>query len=65
MQIIETNFNWKSGLSKRKSTEVIILHHAEASKCSVEDINSWHIDNNLRDYRFIQFIGNDGEYNED
>ena len=26
---------------------------------------SWHIDNNLRDYRFVQFIGNDGEYNYD
>ena len=26
---------------------------------------SWHIDNNLRDYRFIQFIGNDGVYNGD
>ena len=26
---------------------------------------SWHIDNNLRDYRFIQFIGNDGVYSGD
>ena len=26
---------------------------------------SWHIDNNLRDYRFIQFIGNDGLYTGD
>ena len=26
---------------------------------------SWHIDNNLRDYRSIQFIGNNGEYNAD
>ena len=26
---------------------------------------SWHIDNNLREYRFIQFIGTDGEYTKD
>ena len=44
MQIIEKNFNWKSELSKRKITEVIILHHADASKCSIEDIHSWHIE---------------------
>ena len=43
MKIIEKTFNWATGLSKRKKTEVIILHHADADKCSVEDIHSWHL----------------------
>lgn len=43
MQIIEKTFKWATGLSKRKKTEVIILHHADADKCSVEDIHSWHL----------------------
>ena len=43
MQIIEKTFNWATGLSKRKKTEVIILHHADADKCSIEDVHSWHL----------------------
>ena len=43
MQIIEKTFNWATGLSKRKKTEIIILHHADADKCSIEDIHSWHL----------------------
>ena len=43
MQIIEKTFKWATGLSERKKTEVIILHHADADKCSIEDIHSWHL----------------------
>lgn len=43
MNIIENKLTWKKGLLKRKKTEVIILHHADADKCSIEDIHSWHI----------------------
>lgn len=41
MEIIETNLDFGS-LSTRKSTTRIILHHAEASTCSAEDIHRWH-----------------------
>lgn len=41
MNIIETNLSFGS-LSKRKSTNRIILHHAEASTCTAEDIHRWH-----------------------
>lgn len=43
MNIIEKTFDWRTGLSRRKSTEAIILHHADADKCTIEDIHSWHL----------------------
>ena len=42
MNIIETNLQFKS-MSIRKSTNRILLHHADASECTAEDIHSWHL----------------------
>lgn len=44
MNIIETNLKF-GALSTRKSTKRAILHHAEASKCTAEDIHRWHKQN--------------------
>ena len=44
MNIIETNLKF-GALSNRKSTTRAILHHAEASKCTAEDIHRWHLQN--------------------
>ncbi len=41
MNIIETNLSFGS-LSNRSDTQRIILHHAEASECTAEDIHRWH-----------------------
>ena len=40
MEIIETNLEFKN-MSTRKSTERIILHHADAKNCSAEGIHRW------------------------
>lgn len=42
MEIIETNLEFRS-LEKRKLTRRVILHHAEASNCTAEDIHRWHL----------------------
>lgn len=42
MEIIETNLEF-GNLEKRKSTRRTILHHAEASNCTAEDIHRWHL----------------------
>ena len=42
MKILKSNIKWNSKLEKRSNTTMIILHHAAASICSVEDIDSWH-----------------------
>lgn len=44
MNIIETNLKF-GALYTRKSTKRAILHHAEASKCTAEDIHHWHKQN--------------------
>lgn len=42
MGIIETNLEFRN-LEKRKLTRRVILHHAEASNCTAEDIHRWHL----------------------
>ncbi len=42
MEIIETNLEFRN-LEKRKLTRRIILHHADASVCTPEDIHRWHL----------------------
>ena len=45
MKIIEKTFETNGNMNTRKITERIILHHADASKCTVEDIDRWHKNN--------------------
>ncbi|GFZ30716.1 hypothetical protein CSC2_12420 [Clostridium zeae] len=44
MNIIETQLNWNGNfLEGENKPSRIVLHHAEASKCTVYDIHSWHL----------------------
>lgn len=45
MKINEVTYKWNGVLSKRRSTSRIILHHAAASKCTAQQIHSWHLAN--------------------
>lgn len=60
MKIIEKTFNWATGFSKRKKTEIIILHHADADKCSIEDIHSWHLQRGWSGVGYHFLIRKDG-----
>lgn len=42
MKIIETNITWNGKLTFNNSPRMIVDHHAEASVCTVEDIDRWH-----------------------
>lgn len=42
MNIIEKTYSLNGGLSKRSSTNRIILHHSACYSCSAEDIDRWH-----------------------
>lgn len=42
MNIIETNLLWNGALVFNNVPKLIIDHHAEASNCSLQDIDSWH-----------------------
>lgn len=45
MKINEVTYKWNGALTKRRSTTRIILHHAAASKCTAQQIHSWHLAN--------------------
>ena len=60
MNIIETNFNWNGGFTQRSSTSQIILHHADAITCTVEDIHRWHLNNGWTGIGYHYFVRKDG-----
>lgn len=60
MNIIETNLNFKN-MSDRKSTERIILHHADAKNCSAEDIHRWHLNNGWSGAGYHFLVRKDGK----
>ena len=59
MNIIETNLSFKA-MSTRKSTNRIILHHADASSCSAEDIHRWHLEKNWSGAGYHFLVRKDG-----
>ena len=60
MEIIETNLEFKN-MSTRKSTERIILHHADAKNCSAEDIHRWHLNNGWSGAGYHFLVRKDGK----
>lgn len=61
MNIIEPNWSFTSGLSQRNSTKYFVLHHAEASSCSVYDIDNWHKQNGWSGIGYHFFVRKNGE----
>lgn len=60
MNIIEKTYNWKGKLSIRSKTSRIILHHAESSNCTADDINQWHLDRGWSGIGYHFFVRKDG-----
>lgn len=47
-------------MTKRKKTDLIVLHHAAATECSVEDVHRWHLANGWAGIGYHFFIRKDG-----
>ncbi len=60
MEIIETNLQFKA-MNTRKATNRIILHHAEASNCTAEDIHRWHLNNGWSGAGYQFLVRKDGK----
>lgn len=60
LNIIEKTYSLNGKLSIRSKTERIILHHAESSSCTVEDIDNWHKKNGWTCIGYHFFIKKDG-----
>lgn len=61
MQIIETNLPTNGSFSRRNKTDEIILHHAEASSASVEEVNRWHLERGWTGIGYHFYIRKDGK----
>lgn len=55
MNIINSNLTFKS-LDNSNRKENIILHHAEASRCSVHDVHRWHLNNGWSGIGYHYFV---------
>lgn len=60
MQIIETNLTFRGSMSNRSRTNRIILHHAEASSCTAEQIHQWHLNNGWSGAGYHFLVRKDG-----
>ncbi len=61
MQIIETKLNWAGALAKRSTIDMIVLHHAAASNCSIYQVHKWHLANSWSGVGYHYFINKRGE----
>ncbi len=60
MTIIEVTYKWKGNLSYGNKPNKIVLHNADASKCSVEDIHRWHLNNGWTGIGYHFLVRKDG-----
>lgn len=60
MNIINSNLSFRSNLSYGNKPDAIVLHHAEASNCSVQDVHQWHLNNGWAGIGYHYFVRKDG-----
>lgn len=61
MNIIQSNLSFRSSLSYGNHPDTIVLHHAEASHCTVYDINQWHKENGWAGCGYHYFVNKQGQ----
>ena len=60
MNIIEKTYKWAKPLSKRATTDLLILHHAAAASCTAEDVHRWHVGNGWAGIGYHYLVRKDG-----
>lgn len=60
MNIINSNLSFRNNLSYGNKPDTIVLHHAEASSCSVQDVHQWHLNNGWAGIGYHYFVRKDG-----
>ena len=61
MEIKETKLNWAGSLAKRSTIDMIVLHHASATNCTIYNIHNWHLANGWAGCGYHYFINKRGE----
>lgn len=60
LNIIEKTYKLNGSLSTRTKTERIILHHAESTSCTADDIDRWHKQKDYTCIGYHFFVKKDG-----
>lgn len=60
MNIIDTKLSFNGTLAKRDVTTTIVLHHAAAKTCSIDDIHKWHLNNGWSGCGYHFLVRKDG-----
>ena len=60
MEIVEKTYEWAKPLSKRKTTDVLILHHAGVTAASPDSIHRTHIGNGWSGIGYHYYVRKDG-----
>lgn len=60
MKINDANLTFNGTLSRRSATRRIVLHHAEASTCTPQDIHRWHLNNGWSGAGYHFLVRKDG-----
>ena len=60
MEIIKTNLKQNGALTYSNVPNKIVLHNADASNCTVEDINQWHLENGWTMIGYHYYVRKDG-----
>lgn len=60
MNIIATNLAFRGSMANRSHTNRIVVHHAEASTCSADDIHRWHLANGWSGAGYHYLVRKDG-----
>lgn len=61
MNIIQSNLSFRSNISYGNTPDTIVLHHAEASHCSVYDVDQWHKQNGWAGIGYHYFVTKSGQ----
>lgn len=60
MEIINANLKFTNTKSSRSKTTAIVLHHAAAKSCTVQDVHRWHLNNGWAGIGYHFFVRKDG-----
>lgn len=61
MQIKAVDYQWRGTLITRNKTEMIVLHHAAAKSCTVQQVHQWHLNRGWSGIGYHYFISRDGQ----
>ena len=60
MEIKDAKYDWAGAMAKRHTINMIVLHHADASTCSAQDVHWWHIKQGWSGIGYHYFVSKQG-----